>query len=296
MGDYATALHICVILVLIVNTILFITLAIKFFKTVPQSQITNLCWVTSMFTGISFVIALMVFLPKSTEFLMASFRVYEAMVISRFIELNLMWWGGEKQLLNQLGDNKTLQYNLPPLCCCLFCMKGKLITRKRIKIFRFLAAQMTYVGVFTLFLQIVMASSGIHDGHPSLDNPHTYVKIFGKISFLFGFWALFVFFKIEHTYKLLEGSKYLGKFSLMKFFFVLFLLQETIVEYVAQNGVVECIPFISGKAKGFLILSTVVIVEALIFGIIQFLYYFRYPNTKMQEKASSLKQMEVLSS
>ena len=62
-----------------------------------------------MFTGISFVIALMVFLPKSTEFLMASFRVYEAMVISRFIELNLMWWGGEKQLLNQLGDNKTLQ-------------------------------------------------------------------------------------------------------------------------------------------------------------------------------------------
>ena len=39
MGDYATALHICVILVLIVNTILFITLAIKFFKTVPQSQV-----------------------------------------------------------------------------------------------------------------------------------------------------------------------------------------------------------------------------------------------------------------
>ena len=39
-----------------------------------------------------------------------------------------------------------------------------------------------------------------------------------------------LFHQIEHTYKLLDGSKYLGKFTLMKFFFVLFLLQETIVE------------------------------------------------------------------
>merc|ERR1711862_972002 len=159
-----------------------------------------------------------------------------------------------------------------------------------------MGAQMIHIQILMLFIQLVIVSCGVEDDHPTPDNPHTFVKFFGRISFLLGFWALFVFFKIEHTYKLLDGSKYIGKFSIMKFFFVLFLLQETIVEYVAQNGVVECIPFISGKAKGFLILSTVVIVEALIFGIIQFLYYFRYPNTKMQEKASSLKQMEVLSS
>ena len=67
------------------------------------------CWVTSLFFVTSFVLTLMVFLPKSTEFLMAAFRVYEAMVISRFVELNLMWWGGEKQLMNVLGDNKTLR-------------------------------------------------------------------------------------------------------------------------------------------------------------------------------------------
>ena len=36
--------------------------------------------------------------------------------------------------------------------------------------------------------------------------------------------------QIEHTYQLLDGSKYIGKFTLMKFFFVIFLIQETIVE------------------------------------------------------------------
>ena len=31
------------------------------------------------------------------------------MVISRFVELNLMWWGGEKELMNNLGDDKTVR-------------------------------------------------------------------------------------------------------------------------------------------------------------------------------------------
>ena len=97
----------------------------------------------------------MVYLPQSTEFLMASFRVYEAMVISRFIELSLMWYGGEKQLMNRLGDEATVRYNLPPLCCCLFCIRDKLITRKRIKIFRFLSAQMIHIQILMLFIQLV---------------------------------------------------------------------------------------------------------------------------------------------
>ena len=92
---------------------------------------------TSLFSVTSFVLTLMVYLPKSTEFLMASFRVYEAMVISRFIELSLMWYGGENKLMNSLPEGATVRYNLPPLCCCLFCLNNKLITRKRIKIFRF---------------------------------------------------------------------------------------------------------------------------------------------------------------
>ena len=42
----------------------------------------------------------------------------------------------------------------------------------------------------------VMVSCGVEDDHPTPDNPHTFVKFFGRISFLLGFWALFVFFKV----------------------------------------------------------------------------------------------------
>lgn len=289
----STALKTCVILVLLINMALFMVLLNKFRQNIPQNQIPCTVWVTTLFTVTPFVMTLMVFLPQSTELLLACFRVYEAMVISRFVELNLMWWGGEKQLMNNLGDDKTTRYNLPPLCCCLWCIKDKLITRKRIKIFRFLAAQMIYVNAFVLFIQMVMYTSGERDHHPSLTNPHTYAKAFGKISFFFGFWALFVFFKIEHQYNLLDGSKYMGKFTLMKFFFVIFLLQETIVETTAIKGVIPCIPYISGKAKGFLILSAVVTGEALLFGFLQFYYYYKFPKTELKEKATLLKQIDA---
>ena len=72
-------------------------------------KIPNTCWVTSLFSVTSFVLTLMIYLPKSTEFLMAAFRVYEAMVISRFIELSIMWYGGEKQLMGRLGEEATLR-------------------------------------------------------------------------------------------------------------------------------------------------------------------------------------------
>ena len=100
----ATALKTCVILVMLVNLGLFIMLMLKFYKNVPHAQVLNhatelstlalailcgqipkLVWVTSLFTVTSFVLTLLVFLPKSTEFLMAAFRVYEAMVISRSV-------------------------------------------------------------------------------------------------------------------------------------------------------------------------------------------------------------------
>lgn len=49
------------------------------------------------------------------------------------------------------------------------------------------------------------------------------------------------------------------------------------IQMVSTNGVVDCIPpYISGKSKGFIIFAGLVMVEALIFGILQFYYYYRF--------------------
>ena len=46
-------------------------------------------------------------------------------------------------------------------------------------------------------------------------------------------------------------------------------------QLISTRGVISCSPFLSGKAKGFLIFSCIVLFQTLFFGILQFLYYFR---------------------
>ena len=125
MGTPGTvALYSSSMIVLLTNSILLSILIRTFLKKAPRSQVPYLCWVSSLYTAISFFTVLMIYLPRSTEFLLSSYRVFEALVISRFttkyiclhsreicrfVELNLMWYGGEKSLMNKLGDNSRMR-------------------------------------------------------------------------------------------------------------------------------------------------------------------------------------------
>ena len=191
VGLYVTSIMVC-----LAKATMFAILVRKFLREVPERQVPDLCWVTSLFTAISFFTVLMIYMPRSTEFLLGAYRLYEAMVIGRFVELNLLWHGGEKELMGGLGENPRMRFNLPPCCCCLLCMKNSLVTRDRVKMVSLVVGQMVYIQLFVLFLQLVFQFNDIHDGPLSLSNPHTYVKFAGRISFLFGFWGLFVFFKV----------------------------------------------------------------------------------------------------
>jgi len=270
-------LYVTSIMVLLFNSALFAVLVRKFIQEVPERQVPHICWVTSLFTAISFFICLIIYMPRSTEFLLAAYRVYEAMVIGRFVELNLLWYGGEKELIRSVGENPTMRFNLPPCCCCCLCLRDKQLTRKRLKFVRLVVSQMIYIQLFVLFLQLVFQFNDIHDGPAAFTNPHTYAKFVGRISFFFGFWGLFVFFTIEKTFQLLEGFKYTAKFSVMKLMLVLFLLQETLIEGLAARGAISCIPYLSGLARGSIINSCLVMVESTLLGILSFCLYFRHP-------------------
>lgn len=294
MGVSGTVgLYVTSILVLLINSGMFAILVRKFLKEVPERQVPNLCWVTSLFTAISFFTCLMIYMPRATEFLLAAYRVYEAMVIGRFVELNLMWYGGEKELVRNVGENARMRFNLPPACCCFLCLRNKLITRKRIKFVRLVVSQMIYIQLFVLFLQLVLQFNDIHDGPMSFSNPHSYVKFVGRISFLFGFWGLFVFFKIEHTFNLLEGFNYIAKFTTMKVILILFIVQETLMEGLASRGIISCIPYLSGLARGSVINCCLVMVEAFILGMVNFYLYFRYPKVLKQTKQSLKDEIEM---
>lgn len=280
-------------LVLIFNLILFFILTRKFIKVAPVSQVPNLIWVNSLFSAIPLFICMMLLLPKSTEFILAFYRVYEALVICRFVELHLMWYGGEKRLMKNLGEESMMRFNLPP-CCCLLWLRNRLVTRSRVKMVRAMVRQMSYIQTATLFLQQVLYFNGFHTGELSLSNPQTFVKLFGRVSFLCGLYGLFFFFTIEKTFNLLAGFQYIQKFAILKITLIAFILQETLLEGLASASALPCSPLLSTSAWAAIILCSLVIVETSLLGAASFVFYFRHPTVSPgKDKVQQEVQQEI---
>merc|ERR1712215_374645 len=125
----AIAMYTCSVLVFLINMVMFIFLIIRFIKTIPSRQIPSHCWVVSLPTGLAFAQLLLIFLPGASEFLLLVYSVYEAVVIYKFVDLNLMWFGGEKALIKAVGENPVMRFNLPPCCCCFLCWRKIVLTR-----------------------------------------------------------------------------------------------------------------------------------------------------------------------
>jgi len=267
--------------VFVVNTVLFIILIIRFIKTVPSAQVPSQVWVTSLPTGLAFCQLLMIFLPNSSEFLLLAFSVYEAVIIYKFVDLNLKWFGGEKKLLESVGVNPVMRFNLPPLCCVLLCLRETRLTRKKIRFVRLVVSQMVYIQIFVLFIQqVLIYQKSVDTGLLSASNPNTFLNLLGRISFFAGFWGLFVFFNIDFTFKLLKYGKFKTKFLLMKATLVLFVTQEILIEVLVSTHVISCSKYLSYHAMGAIVMCIAIMVESSILGLVQFVVYYRNPTVE----------------
>jgi len=289
----AVGLYTASTLVLVLNLAMYIVLIKKFIATVTPRQIPYLCWVTSLFPAISFLVFLMLLLPQATEFLLAVYQIYEALVIRRFVELNFLWYGGERGLLMILDHDSQVRFNTPPCCCCLLCLRKVRLTRNKLKFIKFTLFQMVYILAFTVFMQLVLTFNGFHDGPFAGSNPHTYFKILGKISFLTGLWGLFVMFQVKRTFNLLDGFMYTQKFLIMKITLFIFIFQETIIEILAKQGVLGCFPPIGPSSVGAVINCSFLMVETTLLGVASFVVYYNRPTPVVVEGEENEEREDV---
>lgn len=281
LGEGATVFYAVTGSAFILQVILFLILAISFYRKCPLIQVPYNLWVTSLFATVSFLCLLMVTLPSSTEFLLLAYKVYEAIIIFRFVELQMLWYGGERRLMALVGEGKTMRFNMPPLCCCCFCCMKVVLTRRKLKFLRFCVYQIVYVQAFVLFMTMVLHFSGYKFNGINPFNPTTYFKILGKISFLTGFWALFVFYKMQSTFNLLPPIKFTQKFAVLKIMFILIVFQELIIDSLATRKIITCSPYFSAVGWGSIIHCSLLIVESSLLGLWSFILYIKYPTVNV---------------
>jgi len=279
----AIAVYTCSVLVFLINIAMFIFLILRFIKSIPSRQIPSHCWVVSLPSGLAFTQLLLIFLPGASDFLLLVYSVYEAVVIYKFVDLNLMWFGGEKALINAVGQHPVMRFNLPPCCCCFVCWSKTMLTRTKLRFVRLMVSQMLYTQIFVIFMQQVLHYNNVvSDELYSSANPSMFLNIFGRVSFLAGFWGLFVFFNIDYTFKLFVKGKFKTKFMLMKTTLFMFIIQETLMEVLVFTDTIPCYPYLSRSAMSNIIMSCSIMVECTIIGVLNCVIYYRYPTIECQ--------------
>ena len=278
LGGWAIALYCCTAFSLAFMTCQYLYLFYHFMKHVPASRRSATLWVNSVYLVGSIMAFFCVMVPQASDFVWLYYRVYLGMAMCYFVDLTLVWFGGESEMVNSIGDKNKVNFRVKP-CCWLVCLlpKETPLTRNKIRLLRGCVYQMPYIQGAMIFLLVVFNLSDVSViGNLSPKDPYLYLMSGIMISFFIGLWALFTLFGVTHQYEMLSNHQYKMKASLFKTMIIATNVQGFIIDSLVNYNIIPCVsPQISSFAMGCVIKSVVTMGEAIVMGTITTRLYMR---------------------
>lgn len=227
LGGYAIALYVSSSIVVAVLLVEFLILVRHFIKHVPGSRRVATLWVNSVYLVVALATLFCVALPQATDFVWLFYRIYLGMAMGYFVDLTMAWYGGESEMLANVGHGRLINMRVRPCCLCFcFCSQKAAFSKHKIQILRGSVYQMPYIQSVAIFLLVIFQLTGylsIGDLNPR--EPYLYLTVIILASFFLGLWALFVFFDITNRFDLLHDFKYPQKAGLLKAIVILVNIQ-----------------------------------------------------------------------
>lgn len=128
-GGYAIALYVSSAMFSIVLLIMLLYLVRHFFKIVPRDRLVATLWVNSVYVVVAMATTICIVFPQSSDFVWLFYRVYLSLAMGYFVDLTLAWHGGEKAMLENIGEGQEINLRIRPCCLCFICSSSTKLTR-----------------------------------------------------------------------------------------------------------------------------------------------------------------------
>ena len=278
LQGWAIALYVCSSLTMLIMTFQYLWMISHFMKHVPAARRAATLWVNSVYLVSSIMAFFGVMVPQASDFVWLFFRVYLGMSMCYFVDLTLVWYGGESEMVNVIGDRSKVNFRVKP-CCWLVCLlpKETPLTRNKVRLLRGCVYQMPYIQSAMIFLLVVFNLSEVSViGNLSPEDPYLYLMSGIMISFFIGLWALFTLFGVTRQYEMLSSYEYKRKASLFKTFIIMTNVQGFIIDSLVNYNIIPCVnEQISAFAMGCIIKSVVTMVESIVMGSVVLRLYIK---------------------
>ena len=110
----------------------YVIMALNFFRIVPHDRIRQTFWINSVYSVVATLTTLGIIWPKSGPFVWSIYRIMVGRAMSKFVELLLIWIGGQKALLNNVEKGTNINFRSPPCCFCLCCPTEVKISERKL--------------------------------------------------------------------------------------------------------------------------------------------------------------------
>ncbi|XP_019942886.1 organic solute transporter subunit alpha [Paralichthys olivaceus] len=266
----------------VLSMLLFIEECIYIYKKVPSNKKSVMIWVNGAAPVIATMSCVGMWVPRATMFTDMTSACYFAIVVFKFLILMLEEVGGDKAFLMRAGKHK-LKISTGPCCCCCLCLPHVAITGRSLFLLKLGSFQFALMKTVFTILSIVLWTNGTFElTDLNITGAAIWINPFVGILTIIALWPVAIIFM--HLRTALRTIKIIPKYAMYQLVLILSQLQSAIINILAMNGTITCIPPFSAPARGYMISQQLLILEMFIITLVTRLLYRRQYEPLPEEK------------
>jgi len=215
---------------------------------------------------------LSIYVPLSTTVNDLVANVFFSIALYKFLCLIFNYFGGEHQALKNLENNAVIKLNVPPICCCCFCIPEQKLTRTKFHVLKYIVVQTAIVKPCLCLIAAVLWSDGVYvPGEMKPTSVYFYLEILDILSKMLAMYGLIVLMRICQMR--LNTFRLRRKFICLQLIILTSILVGILCGILDQAGVLPCTkPFTSKDSAARLNNYVMILVMLLLSVLARFSY------------------------
>ncbi|XP_035474982.1 organic solute transporter subunit alpha [Scophthalmus maximus] len=276
-----------------VSVLVFIEECVYIYRKVPSNKKSVIIWVNGAAPVIGTMSCVGMWIPRATMFTDMTSACYFAIVVFKFLILMLEEVGGDEAFLRRAGKHK-LKISTGPCCCCCLCLPHVAITRRSLFLLKLGSFQFALLKVVFTILSIVLWTNGTFDlADLEITGAAIWINPFVGILTITALWPVAIMFM--HLRTALRTLKIIPKYAMYQLVLVLSQLQSAIINILAMNGTIACVPPFSSPARGYMMSQQLLILEMFIITLVTRLLYRRLYDPLPEEEVDDNENTKMVS-
>ncbi|XP_037072563.1 organic solute transporter subunit alpha-like [Pollicipes pollicipes] len=266
LGGYVIALWTIASLIVLLLCGLLVKTTIIVNKDAPRQWRRKIVWINAIYPFVSLMCLCSLIVPASSSLLAAVAIIFMSNGVSKFVDLCMMYFGGETKLLEAV-EEMTVPLTKPPACCCGLCCPRPILTKRYLKAMKMMVHQLPFTqSAYCLMSLYLFAAQLTQPGQIAYNDAFIYLTAVNVLSFMLAMYSLAML--LEITKGKLAQFRYTPKSFLIKVTLVLVKVQDIVFNLLVHYGGIPETPSMTPATYGAFIRDIMVLLEMLLFGLL----------------------------